>query len=153
MSGLTTVNVSDLLNRINRSFVGFDELRRGFEGGLSFTDGFPPVNLIKFQDDINDDQYIIELAVAGFKEDQISIMVERSTLTIKGNKSDTDKSDDLREKIFIYKGIAERNFTRQFKLAEFVEVESAKLQDGILTVHLVKKIPEDKKVKTIKINS
>jgi len=107
------------------------------------TSGYPPYNISKDKSDV----YEITLAVAGFKKADIDIELEDGNLKITG-KSEVLDSDD-RE--FLHKGIAERNFVRSFKLAEYVEVQSAKLEDGILRISLVKNIPDAMKPQKISI--
>ena len=100
-------------------------------------------NISKIEED-----YEITLAVAGFKKTDIDIEVEDGTLKIAGTSNVLD--DDDRE--YLHKGIAERNFTRTFKLAEYVEVKSAKLEDGILRVTLHRNIPDAMKPQKIDIS-
>jgi len=102
---------------------------------------YPPYNIVK----IDDDNLVMEFAVAGFKKDEISVTTEKNVLTIKSTK------DDAEEKDYLYKGIAARKFTRQFTLPEYFEVEGAKVDNGILYIDLIRNIPEEKKPKSIKI--
>jgi molecular chaperone IbpA len=87
----------------------------------------------------------MEFAVAGFKKNEISITTEKNVLSIKAERPDAD------DKKYLHKGIAARKFTRSFSLPEYYEVDLAKFEDGILYVHLVRNIPEEKKPKSIKI--
>jgi molecular chaperone IbpA len=87
----------------------------------------------------------MEFAVAGFKKDEISITTEKNVLSIKAERPEAD------DKKYLHKGIAARKFTRSFSLPEYYEVDLAKFEDGILYVHLVRNIPEEKKPKSIKI--
>ena len=89
---------------------------------------------------------IRDSAVAGFKKDDIDISLEDGTLIIKGESNVLDESVE-----YLHKGIAERNFIRTFKLAEFVEVKEAKLEDGILRVSLFRNVPDALKPQSIKI--
>ncbi len=102
---------------------------------------YPPYNVVR----IDDDKIVMEFAVAGFKKDEISITTEKNVLSIKAERPDAD------DKKYLHKGIAARKFTRSFTLPEYHEVDSAKFEDGILYVHLVRNIPEEKKPKSIKI--
>lgn len=102
---------------------------------------FPPYNVVK----INDDKIVMEFAVAGFKKSDISITTEKNILTIKA-----DKVAD--EKAYLHKGIAARKFTRSFTLPEYFEVGSAGFEDGILSIDLIRNIPEEKKPKQITIS-
>lgn len=105
-------------------------------------DTYPPYNLVKH----NDDEYVIELSVAGFAIEDINITVDNQKLIVAGDNKNT--SNDV---TYIHKGIASRGFTRQFYLAEYIEVVNATIVNGILIINLEKVVPEDKKPKTIKI--
>ncbi len=105
---------------------------------------YPPYNVIKY----TDDQFAIELAVAGFNDGEIDVQVENNQLTIKG-----EQGVDVREGVeFLHRGISARNFVRTFTLADHVEVIEAHVANGILTVNLERKIPEEKKPKKIAIS-
>jgi molecular chaperone IbpA len=136
---------TDTLSPLFKASIGFDQLVNEFFNEPSFvnTSGYPPYNISKDKSDV----YEITLAVAGFKKADIDIELEDGNLKITG-KSEVLDSDD-RE--FLHKGIAERNFVRTFKLAEYVEVQSAKLEDGILRIALVKNIPDAMKPQKINI--
>ena len=136
---------TDTLSPLFKASIGFDQLVNEFFNEPSFvnTSGYPPYNISKDKSDV----YEITLAVAGFKKADIDIELEDGNLKITG-KSEVLDSDD-RE--FLHKGIAERNFVRSFKLAEYVEVQSAKLEDGILRIALVKNIPDAMKPQKINI--
>lgn len=142
---MTTYNT--LLPR--SAFIGFDrlfdELERSFDRRPNT---YPPYNLVK----VDDEHFRIELAVAGFSENDIDITLNNGTLTIKstnGNKEECQSDCGC----YIHRGIAKRHFQREFTLAEYVEVESADIQNGVLVVNLVKNIPEEKKPKKIQIGS
>ena len=136
---------TDTLSPLYKASIGFDQLVNEFFNEPSFvnTSGYPPYNISKDADDI----YEITLAVAGFKKDDIDIELEDGTLKVTG-KSEVINNDD-RE--FLHKGIAERNFVRTFKLAEYVEVKNAKLEDGILRISLFKNVPDAMKPQKISI--
>ena len=136
---------ADTLSPLYKMSVGFDRIAEQFFNDPTFTNatGYPPFNIIKIEED-----YEITLAVAGFKKTDIDIEVEDGTLKIAGTSNVLD--DDNRE--YLHKGIAERNFTRTFKLAEYVEVKSAKLEDGILRVTLHRNIPDAMKPQKIDIS-
>jgi molecular chaperone IbpA len=104
---------------------------------------YPPYNIIKY----TEDKYAIELAVAGFKEGSISVTLEKNILTIKGEQ------EEAREEgvEYIHRGIGLRSFTRNFTLAEHVEVVDAHYKNGILTINLERIIPEDKLPRKIEI--
>ena len=101
---------------------------------------FPPHNIIEK----DDDNLVIELAIAGYTEEDVSVKVDDNQLIIEGGKESEDK--------YLHQGIANRKFRKAFTLGEFLVVQSAKLSDGILSVHIEKVIPEDKKPKVIEIN-
>jgi molecular chaperone IbpA len=129
---------------IHKFGIGFDNmfdelLRMNSQQSLNY----PPYNIVK----TSEDEFHIEVAVAGFSEGEIEINLDNRLLTIKGSKeSETTETE------FLHKGISNRNFLREFTLAEHVEVASAGQKDGILTINLVRIIPEEKKPKTIAIN-
>lgn len=104
--------------------------------GLHKTSNFPPYNIIKE----NDDKALIELAVSGFSIDDIEIEQEKDVIKISGKK-------EKRERDYIHKGIAERSFSISFKIAENVNVGSATIQNGILTIELNIEKPEKKTIK------
>ena len=122
----------------------FDELSR-INQQQSNTN-YPPYNVIKH----DDDHFVIELAVAGFREGDINITVEKNVLTIKGEQTE-DLDDLVKEVEYLHRGISARNFTRTFTLADYVEVVGAKAENGILKIELERQVPEEQKPKTIAI--
>lgn len=122
--------------------IGFDHFFDRMEATNNYK-SYPPHNLIA----CDDDKFKIEVAVAGFTEEDISVTLEKSILTIEG-KDNSDISVD-----YMYKGIGTRKFDKSFNLAEFIEVVDVTLQNGILTVSLEKNIPEEKKPKQFTINA
>ncbi len=102
---------------------------------------FPPVNVIK-TDEYN---FIVELAIAGYKLDEIEITTERNSLKVTGKKAEED------DRVYLVKGIAGRKFSRQFVLSDTVVVRDANLADGVLSIHLENVIPEEKKPRKIEI--
>jgi molecular chaperone IbpA len=104
---------------------------------------YPPYNVIQMDDE---DSFCIEVAVAGFSKSDLDVSVNEQTLTVKGEI----KTESSGEKV-IHKGIAARKFTREFALAEFIEVTGAEVKDGMLRISLERIVPEEKKPKTIKI--
>ena len=126
-----------------RSFVGFDNLFDEFERMSSFTDNnYPAYNIIK----TGDEDYKIEIAVAGFNENEISIEVKKGLMTVEASKAKLSNE-------YLHRGIAERSFTKQFRLADNMEVKNADLRDGLLTINLYREIPEAEKPKQLKINA
>jgi molecular chaperone IbpA len=108
------------------------------------TTNYPPYNQIK----LNDKEYILSFALAGFTKDDVSISLDNRKLTIKGENNGMELPEGAE---YLHKGIATRKFTDIFTLPEFVEVVGAEFKDGILNVLLEKQIPEDKLPKTIEI--
>lgn len=129
--------------------VGFDQIfdRLVSTGTASAqAPSYPPYNIVK----VNDSEFRIELAVAGFKEEELSITVLEDKLTI---ESDKDHSASGGGEQLLHQGIAERNFKRTWTLSPTVRVTGAMFQDGFLSVFLKNEIPEEAKPKTIKINN
>lgn len=123
--------------------LGFDQLERLVERtAKSGTDGYPPFNI----EQSSEHGFRISLAVAGFREDDISITVEERQLVIRGRQA--EEAEDGR--IFLHRGIAARAFQRSFVLAEGVEVSGARMENGLLHIDLVRAVPE-KVVQTIRI--
>jgi len=128
-----------------RSTVGYDRLASLLDSAFradSSTYGYPPYDI----EVVDDNHYEITLAVAGFAENELSIDVERGVLTIKGEKKTEEKQHQ-----YLYQGIAARAFERKFNLAEYVEVSSARLSNGLLTIGLVRELPEAMKPRRIEI--
>ena len=137
MTRVTTLNLPDF----HRGFLGFDRLVEDFQ---SFNNaGYPPYNVEKS----GDDKYQITLALAGFVRDDIKIDIQEGTLTVTGEKADS-KDDGIE---YLHRGIANRSFTRNWSLAEYVEVVEAKMENGMLYIALERLVPEEKKPKSIKI--
>ncbi len=126
-----------------RSTIGFDHLLNVFdEAQRAVEDSYPPYNIER----LSDDRYKITVALAGFGQDDISLTAEQNVLTIEGRKTAKEKT------AFLFQGISARPFKRQFRLAGYVEVKSAKLMNGLLTIELLRELPEAMKPKTIPIN-
>jgi molecular chaperone IbpA len=102
---------------------------------------YPPYNLAQ----VGEDSYMIELALAGFKREDISVEQEKNVLTIKGS------SESENETTYIHKGIGARSFARTFSLSEFMEVAAVAMSDGILKVLVIRNVPEEAKPKTFEI--
>lgn len=133
------------LTPLYRNSVGFDRLAQLLDSAWradSSASNYPPYNI----EALGENRYAIALAVAGFTEQELDIKVERGTLTVRGKKTEEQ------EHTFLYQGIANRSFERSFSLADHVEVVDAKLINGLLTIALVKELPEAMKPRTIAIN-
>ena len=132
----------DIFGQFRPFAIGFDRYFEDLERLSHHTQtNYPPYNIVK-EDDEN---FCIELAVAGFSKGDIEISREKNVLMIEG-KVDEDSKD------FVHKGLASRAFKRSFNLADLVEVKGADMKDGILHVKLVKVIPEEDKPVVIKIS-
>ena len=129
-----------------RSTVGFDRLFDMMENSSlgQPSENYPPFDLIK----LGDNDYRIELAVAGFKPDELEITAQQNVLIVSGRKKDeSDETDNN----YIYRGIATRSFERRFALADHIQVRAADMKDGLLSIELVREIPEAMKPKKINI--
>ena len=130
-----------------RSTVGFDRLFDMLENSSVGQAGenYPPFDLIK----LGDNDYRIELAVAGFKPDELDITAQQNVLIVSGKKSEDSES---RGNDYIYRGIATRSFERRFALADHIQVRGGDLKDGLLAIELVREIPEAMKPRKISIS-
>ena len=128
-----------------RSAIGFDRLFDMLEASSrGASDNYPPFNLER----VAEDRYRITIAVAGFKNDEIDITAQQNLLLVVGKKGDAQ--DNAR---MLHLGIANRSFERRFELADFIRVDSAALNDGLLTIELVREVPEAMKPKKIAIGT
>jgi molecular chaperone IbpA len=122
----------------------FDELLRA--SNQQSQQNYPPYNVVKH----TDDKFVIELAVAGFREGDINVTVEKNVLTINGEK--IESLDELEKDVeYLHRGISSRSFTRTFTLADHVEVVGASSENGILSITLERKVPEELQPKKIAI--
>jgi molecular chaperone IbpA len=143
MTSLKTIRAKDFAPFYQNS-VGIDQL---FDNLLSTVNvntqsNYPPYNIIK-KDDNN---YLIEVAVAGFSEGDIKVTVEQNVLNINAENSDEETTDE-----FVHRGISSRKFSRTFNLAEHIEIKAAKVENGILSLVLEREIPEQLMPKSIEI--
>ena len=141
MTRLTTLNLPDFYKTTIGFDSMFDDMHRAFTSNTS--GGYPPYNIVKE----SDSSYSISLAVAGFNKDEIKIQQDGNTLSINAEKKPIEEEIE-----YLHKGIGTRNFTKEFSLADYVEVTSSKLDNGILVVTLEQNIPDEKKPRTIKID-
>ena len=143
MTRLTTLDLPSL----HRATIGFDrlfdEMERKFANSPN-SQGYPPYNIAQ----INEDEYMISLAVAGFGMDNLDITKDKNILTVEGTSPKGDENVN-----YLHKGIAGRNFRREFTLADHVEVEGATLELGMLNIHLKREVPEELQPKKIAINA
>ena len=129
-----------------RSAVGFDRLAQLLDAAASSEGpaGYPPYNIER----TDENAYRIEIAVAGFRPEELGVEVKENLLTVTGRKA---ANDDARK--FLHRGLAERNFERRFQLADYVIVTDAALSDGLLSISLKRELPEALKPRTIEIKS
>ncbi|WP_417694765.1 Hsp20 family protein [Pseudomonas sp.] len=129
-----------------RSSVGFDRFNDLFETALRNEPGssYPPYNVEKH----GDDEYRIVVAAAGFQEEDLDLQVEKGVLTISGGKRDASNDSVT----YLHQGIAQRAFKLSFRLADHIEIKSAGLSNGLLSIDLLRVIPEEAKAKRIPIN-
>ncbi len=129
-----------------RSTVGFDRLFDLIEESarVDISDSYPPFNLEKD----GDDGYVITLAVAGFRPDEIEVVAQQNQLIVTGRKAEQPEDDR-----FLHRGIAARAFERRFQLADFIQVRSADFENGLLAIRLEREIPEAMKPRRIEIGS
>lgn len=112
--------------------------------GHNQTDNYPPYNIVH----LTDDEFIISLAVAGFSSEELTVTKEKNKLIVSGTHDNMDESEEI---TYVHRGISRRNFTRQFRLADHVDIVAASLELGILNVHLKREVPEEEKPKVIAI--
>lgn len=138
---MTTIDLSPLY----RSSIGFDRMGSLLDNALRSDKsslGYPPYDI----ETTGENRYAITLAVAGFEDAELDIQVEKGELRVRGQKA--NEGD---EKSYLYRGIANRTFERKFNLADFIEVDGAELKNGLLTINLVKEIPEAMKPRSVAI--
>lgn len=136
---LRTINPADLAN-ISRALIGFDQI---FNQRLQQTNGnYPPHNIVKY----DDTHYAIEIAVAGFKKEEITVQVDQDTLIVKGIQSNTETTKE-----YLHRGLASRDFEQTWTLAEYMEVHDAEVQDGMLVINIERIVPESLQPRRIEI--
>jgi molecular chaperone IbpA len=128
-----------------RSVVGFDRLAALLDAASADTaTGYPPYNIER----TDENTYRVEIAVAGFKPEDLTIEVKENLLTVQGRKAANDEA-----RRYLHRGLAERGFERRFQLADYVVVTDAQLADGLLTIALKRELPEQLKARRIEIKS
>lgn len=141
MDRISTLNLDKLVPYA----VGFDKMFSDMQHQFSNSTkavNFPPYNMIQ----INENEYMISLAVAGFSMDNLDITLDDNVLRIEGTSPKGDETTT-----YMHRGIGARNFRRQFTLAEYIEVSNASLDLGMLNIHLVRNVPEQNKPRKIAI--
>lgn len=137
------------LTPLFRSSVGFDRFSDLLDTAFKLDErapSYPPYNIEK----LNDDEYRVTVALAGFKPEDLDIVAQENTLTISGSQQETEEE---KGKTYLHRGIATRSFQRSFQLADHVKVKGAKFADGMLQVDLVREVPEEVKPRSIAIET
>ena len=136
MNSMTRYTASDLpalMERINKYSIGMDEYFDRLFTLHETTTNYPPYNLVQ----VNNVEFRLELALAGFKKEEINVFTEYGKLFVEGQKSDSES-----DRTFIHKGVAQRSFKRTWTLSDDTEVREVKFEDGLLTIQLGKVVPE-----------
>ena len=126
-------NLPDLMDRITRNSIGMDEYLNRFWDGVDTTSNYPPYNIIE----INNVESRLEVALAGFKKDELKVFTEFGKLHVEGGKKE-QKDDGT----FVHKGVASRSFTRVWTLSDDTEIRDVRFDDGLLVVTLGKIVPD-----------
>jgi molecular chaperone IbpA len=133
------------IDALNRALIGFDtmfdQMERRFANSVS--NNYPPHNIIK----VGENNYKIQLAVTGFNKSEVSVTVENNVLIVKGESMTTEWPSEA----YLYRGLATRDFVKEFPLAEHIEVVGAQIENGLLIISLIRNIPESAKPKVIDI--
>ena len=136
------------LDAINRALIGFDtmfdQMERRFANQVSTN--YPPHNILKTGENL----YEIQIAVTGFEKSEISVSVESNVLTVKGEGSESIRHENP-EIVYLHRGLATRDFAREFPLAEHIEVNGAEIKNGMLIIKLIRNVPESEKPRIIDI--
>jgi molecular chaperone IbpA len=132
-------------NALNRALLGFDQLFDNFEQrfGNQISNNYPPYNVIKH----DENTYEIEVAVTGFQQNEITVEIDQNQLIVKGHKD----RKDLEELSYLHRGLATRDFTRSWTLAEHMEVGQGSVKNGVLTIELKRVIPDSLKPRVLNI--
>jgi molecular chaperone IbpA len=136
---LRTINPADLA-QISRALVGFDQY---FNNTRSTNTNYPPHNIVKF----NESHYAIEVAVAGFSKEEITVEVDQDQLIVRG----VQKTATVEGKEYLHRGLAARDFEQTWTLAEYMEVKGAEVKDGMLVVEIERIVPESLQPRKIEI--
>lgn len=137
---------TNALSNINRALIGFEQLFDGLEGRLatSAQNNYPPFNILQ----TSENEYQIEIAIAGFKKEEVEITIDQNQLTVEGKRTEKELPEG---QIYHYRGLAARDFYRSWTLEQYVEVRGAEIKDGILTIKLERVIPESMKPRKVEI--
>ena len=136
------------MDALSRALIGFDQMFDQMERRYSnsVSSNYPPHNILK----TGENQYEIQIAVTGFEKDEIAVTVESNVLTVKGEGSESVRHEQP-EIVYLHRGLASRDFVREFPLAEHIEVLGAEIRNGMLIVKLIRNIPESEKPRIINV--
>ena len=126
-------NLPELFERINKNSIGMDDYLNRFWDGVDTTSNYPPYNLVQ----VNNVESRLEIALAGFKKDEVSVYTEFGKLHVEGKKEESENDGE-----FVHKGLAQRSFTRVWTISDDTEVRGVEFTDGLLLVQLGKIVPE-----------
>jgi molecular chaperone IbpA len=135
---LRAINPADLA-QISRALVGFDQY---FNNPRLQNSNYPPHNIVKY----SDSAYAIEVAVAGFSKEEITVEVDQDQLIVRGTQQTTEESKE-----YLHRGLASRNFEQTWTLAEYMEVKDAEVKDGMLVISIERIVPEALQPRKIEI--
>ena len=136
------------MDALSRALIGFDQMFDQMERRYSnsVSNNYPPHNILK----TGENQYEIQIAVTGFEKSEIAVTVEANVLTVKGEGAESVRHEQP-EIVYLHRGLATRDFVREFPLAEHMEVAGAEIRNGMLIVKLIRNIPESEKPRVIDI--
>ena len=135
---LRAINPADLA-QISRALVGFDQY---FNNPRLQNSNYPPHNIVKY----SDSAYAIEVAVAGFSKEEITVEVDQDQLIVRGTQQATEESKE-----YLHRGLASRDFEQTWTLAEYMEVKDAEVKDGMLIISIERIVPDSLKPRTITV--
>jgi molecular chaperone IbpA len=143
MNQLTRIDT----NVLNRAMLGFDSLFNDFERRFSnqINTSYPPYNILKH----DENSYEIEVAVTGFQPDEITVEIDQNQLIVKGER----KAETSPDVVYVHRGLAARDFTRAWTLAEHMEVGEGRIKNGVLTIELKRVVPETLKPRVLALKA
>jgi molecular chaperone IbpA len=141
-------NALQRIEAINRALIGFDtmfdQMERRYSNSVN--NNYPPHNILR----TGENQYEIQIAVTGFEKSEISVTVESNVLTVRGEGVESIRHENP-EIVYLHRGLASRDFSREFPLAEHIEITGAEIKNGMLIVKLIRNVPESEKPRVIDI--
>lgn len=134
-------------NALNKALLGFDQLFDNFESRFAnqINTVYPPYNIMKH----DDDSYELEIAVTGFTPEEVTVEIDQNQLIVKGERKRVEETETQ----YIHRGLANRDFTRTWTLAEHMEVGEGRIKNGVLTIALKRVVPEALKPRVLKITA